>query len=278
MRRSLRSGLFCLFTVCFLVLFASCRQTVLPVCEDGLTVTVLDIGKADCILLELDGQAIMIDTGLSETSGEMLRLLDQKSISDLDALIISHFDKDHLGGAAALLQNISVSTVYQPDYAEDSKTYLAYLLALSQTEITPVETTENITFSFADAEITIYAPQEESYENENNYSLMVSLTYGDSRFLFAGDAKSKRLQEFLREEAGTFDFVKMPHHGSFNSSSAAFIQSVSPTYAVITNSATEGAEPELLEELQDFGTETYLTSEGTVVVCSDGDSLQVLQP
>ena len=47
---------------------------------------------------------------------------------------------------------------------------------------------------------------------------------------------------------------------------------------MITNSATEGAEPELLEELQDFGTETYLTSEGTVVVCSDGDSLQVLQP
>ena len=88
-----------------------------------LTVTFLDVGKADCILLEAEGRAAMIDAGNQGDAEEILALLSAKGISSLDFLLLTHLDKDHIGGADALIESVPIGTIYAPDYDKGNKQY-----------------------------------------------------------------------------------------------------------------------------------------------------------
>lgn len=103
-----------------------------------LTVTFLDVGKADCILLEAEGRAAMIDAGNQGDAEEILALLSAKGISSLDFLLLTHLDKDHIGGADALIENVPIGTIYAPDYDKGNKQYDQYIAALTAAGIEPV--------------------------------------------------------------------------------------------------------------------------------------------
>lgn len=243
----------------------------------SIEISSLDVGKADCNIITLGNKVIVIDTGYSSTTETVMQELDGKNIKTIDYLIISHFDKDHVGGAADILNNYQVKNVIEPDYKETSEEMTAYRNALTSAGITPNVLHSDLKLSIGAAEITVMPPKESEYNKDNNYSIIVSLKYLERSFLFMGDAEKLRLQEFTAENSQTYDFVKMPHHGRYNKASESFVKSISPDYAVITCSSDEMPEEDLLNILDTNNVSTYLTVNGKITITSDGHNLDIQQ-
>ncbi|MCD7959671.1 MAG: MBL fold metallo-hydrolase [Ruminococcus sp.] len=118
----------------------------------------------------------------------------------LDDLIITHYDQDHVGGAAKVIRKVGVQTVIAPNYIENSSEYEKYTTAMSDTGITPILLTKNMTFTLDDVVFTVYASHPENYtENkDNNSSLVVWIEHGENTFLFMGDAMEERITELMQ--------------------------------------------------------------------------------
>ena len=249
---------------------------------DSLTVTIPSIGKADCSILIQGDQVMVIDCGEAENSGEILQTLKGLGVTRIDCLVITHFDKDHVGGAAAILNALSVSQVLEPDYTPEnpqSESYLAYRQALTDTKVPCLQVTDSKTFSLGTASVTVTGTGGKTYDKnvDNNNSLLVSVTHGDNRLLFAGDMEKQRIRDLLDTGIAQYDFLKVPHHGVYNNALPDFFQAVGMQYAVITCSEKNPADPETLSALAERNGKTYLTSDGQVTVASMASGLHIRQ-
>lgn len=241
-----------------------------------MTVTVLNVGSADCIVMQTSNHTVMIDTGTDDESDTILSFLKENMISRIDYLIITHFDKDHVGGADKIIDAVEIGQVIQPDYVRDSKQYKEYAEAIKGKQTSVTKQTEDMEFVLDGVEIAIYVPVADFVVgDDNNYSLVTSVIHGENSFLFAGDAEEIRLQELLDKGIGEYTFIKVPHHGKAEDNSEAFFSVVNPQYAVITCSIEEPAEDEMIELLEGIGTEVFLVSDGTVTCISDGVQISV---
>ena len=267
-----------------LLLLAGCGQT-----EGGrrfsrrhselpeLKVTFFDVGKGDAILLETEEEAVLIDTGYDDTADVILDYLEENGIGALDCLVITHFDKDHVGGADRILEAVEVERVLEPDYESDSGQTREYKEALEALGLEPEKVTDTLALDFPGTECTVYPPRQEDYEEEDNdFSLVISLRFGNEGFLFAGDCEKERLSELLAEKDLELrhQVLKVPHHGREEKNSDKFLLAVSPEAAVITCSEEKEPDKEILELLSQLGADVYLTSEGTVTCVTDGSSLE----
>ena len=245
-----------------------------------LKVTFFDVGKGDAILLETEGETMLIDTGYDDTADVILDYLEEEEIRDLDWLVITHFDKDHVGGADRILEAVEVERVLEPDYESDSGQTREYKEALEALGLEPEKVTDTLVLDFPGTECTVYPPRQEDYEEEDNdFSLVISLRIGNEGFLFAGDCEKERLSELLAEKDLELrhQVLKVPHHGREEKNSDKFLLAVSPEAAVITCSEKKEPDKEILELLSQLGAEVYLTSEGTVTCVTDGSSLEFFQ-
>ena len=175
---------------------------------------------------------------------------------------------------------VEVGEILQPDYVSESGQYLEYREALEQAGKEPVLVTETWTLSLGNAELVVYPPQQEEYkEEDNDFSLVISMTYKERRFLFAGDSERERLEELLNQTEFDLrhDLLKVPHHGRKEKNSEEFLKAVSPEIAVITCSSERPADDKVLNILKSLDTNTYLTSEGTITCLSDGKELKIWQ-
>lgn len=245
-----------------------------------LKITFFDVGKGDAVLLESEGQTMLIDTGYDDTADVVLEYFETEDIQTLDYLVITHFDKDHVGGADKILETVEVQEVLEPDYESDSKQTEQYKEAMAAKGITPEKVTDTTDVPFAGADCTVYPPRQEDYEEEDNdFSLVLSVTFGEERFLFAGDCEKERLSELMAEEDLNLrhQVLKVPHHGREEKNSDKFLLAVSPEAAVITCSEEEAPDREILDLLAQLGAEVYLTSDGTVTCVTDGSALRFSQ-
>lgn len=241
--------------------------------DPPVDITVMNMGKADCILIQLQDKAIMIDTGLNKSGKEIVSRLQENNIDTLQYLILTHMDKDHIGGADTVIDNIKINNLIQADYIKESKQYNQYEESIKENNIIPVLLHEKISTEINGAEINIYPAQKNYYEQSNDYSIIVDLKYGEYNFLFAGDAEDERVKEFFNDNPTKYTFVKMPHHGRYDSMSEKFIESVSPRYAAITCSNEEKPDNEIINILKKNNVKTYLTSDGDIEIKTDGKSI-----
>ena len=126
------------------------------------------------------------------------------------------------------------------------------------------------------AQITLLPGEQAEYEESNDYSIFLELLYGQTSFLFAGDAEETRLAEYLASpDLRRYDVLKVPHHGRACAQSEAFFTSVSPKYAVITCDEDDMPDDSVVEFLQALGAKVYGTVYGQVVLTSDGLQVSV---
>lgn len=240
-------------------------------------ITFMNVGKADSIFLSIDDKNIMIDTGLNSTKDNVVSQLKEKNIDSIDYLILTHMDKDHIGGADAILNEFKVDNVIQADYSKDSKQYNQYIKAIEKNNITPILIHDNINVKTDNAEINIYPALKKSYSQSNDYSIIVSINYGKYNFLFAGDAEEERLAEFINSNNEKYTLVKMPHHGKINSLSEKFIKSINPSYSIITCSDEELPDEDTIKLLNKYNVKNFLTKDGEIVVKTDGNNISISQ-
>lgn len=245
-----------------------------------LTMSFLDTGKSDCIIIEAGESMVVNDAADADDTETICAFLDERGKTQIAYLILSHFDKDHIGSAAALVSRYEVGCVLMPDYKEESEPYLALMRALEATGTESRRLRESFTFSLEGTDFSVDAPRERVYDNDNNYSLITCVMRGDTRFLLMGDAKKQRTGEFLETKAAKerYDLIKMPHHGNYTKNLETLFETAKPRYAVLTADPERlRVEEETVALLDDYGCEVYYTDEGTVTVVSDGENLRIEQ-
>lgn len=238
-----------------------------------------DAGKADAILISYNKKYIMIDTGEQSLSDEILTYFKNSNIDKLDYLIITHFDKDHVGSASKIIDDLEIDNIFQSNYPKDSEYYTNYLNSLSKKNITPETIVNDKEFTVDELNIKIYGPKKVYDKNEsNNSSLITSVIYNNNSFLFMGDAQNARIKDFLEEDNNSsYDFLKVPYHGRYLKRFDDLLDGRNIKYAVITSSDKEGEDNQTIESLDNNNIHYYLTRNGQIDILSDGKNIKVNQ-
>ena len=240
-----------------------------------MTVTFFDVGKADSIVINTENSTVIIDCGEKGDGKEIVQFLEDKGITTVDYLIITHYDKDHVGGASKVIKSLDVKNVLAPDYDEESDEVEKYQKALAGKNITPQRLTSDISFELDGASYDIIAPEETFYgeDNDNDFSLVTKMVYHDVSFLFTGDAMEQRLDEIM--DIGKCNLLKVPYHGRKLDNFKDFLQNVQPDCAVVCTSANEFSS-KTENALSDLNIKTYATCyNGRITASSNGVDLSI---
>lgn len=244
--------------------------------QGELSVTYLDVGQGNAVVIRQGNQTMLIDGGPRESSSFVVSYLKQQGIQKLDYVLISHFDEDHLAGAIGALYNFPVGTLITADYETDSSIYDSYKEAVEEKGYEPVHPSLGDTFSLGDGSFRIISPVSYGHEDENQDSVGIILEMGSDRFFIGGDIGLEGEKEIL--EAGVdiqADVMLMNHHGSHVS--REFFQAVNPSWAVI--SCGEGnsyghPRQDTVELIQESQVSLFRTDrQGTITAVSQGQGI-----
>ncbi|MBR3474142.1 MAG: MBL fold metallo-hydrolase [Oscillospiraceae bacterium] len=245
--------------------------------QPQLQVFFFSCGKADAMLLTTEHGAVLLDAGNKGFGKEILAYCRDKGIYSLDYLILSHFDKDHIGGAPRVLQGLPVRQLLQPDGPGEGSAWENYAAALQELGVEPVTVREDLSFTLDGVRFTVNPPKASNYADSaaNNVSLIVSVECGDCRLLFTGDAENLRLEEWTAAHRERCDFIKMPHHGAWHRALEPLLTQAQPSYALITCSDAEPEEAKTLRKLEKLDVQVFLTRLGPVLLDCDGRSISL---
>lgn len=235
----------------------------------------IDVGQGDSEFIELpDGKTLLIDGGPTDAGEKVLSYIKDLGYSRIDYVVATHPHEDHIGGLTTVISSLEVGELWAPDASTNTETFENFLDAIESRGIETHGASAGKSIGESDLySIQILGPQGgASYDDLNDASAIVLLTYGQNRFLFTGDASSSLISQACNTHV---DVLKVGHHGSRTSTNAALATSLSPTYAVISygigNSYGHPTQ-EALDALS--GTTVYGTGvNGTVTIESDGTSL-----
>jgi beta-lactamase superfamily II metal-dependent hydrolase len=221
----------------------------------------------------------MIDTGEDKNVNDISDFMRDAGYDKIDTLILTHPDKDHIGGASEIISSFNVSTVIEGAYAPLTEDYTLYHMTMEDMNINPIILNGNYSFEFDGCEFLIDAPKKQKYteKQSNNSSLVVSLTCGERRFLFCGDAMELRLAELTESEIGAHDFVKLPYHGNYLENYREFLDEVKPKYGAITCSGKNPTDDRTIDLLIEYMVHAYQTKNGNINVLCDENKITITQ-
>ena len=271
-----------IMSLLMLLPFAGCAQgQTEESSKPTIEITVFSIGKADSILVRTGDNTMLIDCGEESDEEYILSELEKRSITHLDVLQITHFDKDHVGSAAAVAGKLDIDKIIYPDYEGTRSEYSKFMQAIEgHSDSSAVS--EIISGALGEAQYTVYpAESPENYysddsEYDNEMSLVTKLSFGSKTFLFTGDAEKKRLKSMIKQDVDwSCDWIKLPHHGRYCKQLSGFLSQCAPTYSVMTISSAEPAEDDTIALLKELNIQSFDTLSGNVVTVCDGETITV---
>ena len=247
--------------------------------NDLLKVHYLDVGQGDSIFIELpNNETMLIDAAESYQSENIINYLKNLNYQKIDYVIGTHPHTDHIGGLKDIINTFEIGKIYMPKVVSTTKTYESLLMAIKDKNLKINTAKAGTSIIDTDAlKINILAPNNSTYTELNNYSVVTKITYGTTKFLFMGDAE--KLSENEIKEDVTADVIKIGHHGSNTSSSIDFIKKVNAKYGIISvglNNKYNLPKEETITNWENSGTKIYLTSiNGTITAISDGTNIKI---
>ncbi len=257
-------------------------QTAYGIGENELAVSFIDVGQGDSALISTpDGHHMLIDAGYAEYGETVCDYLASFGVDKLDYAVFTHPHEDHIGGAAEVISRFEVDNFIIPDCEHTVYSYYNMLDAIDKSGADVIFAEAGYEFTMGDAEIKILSPIYDEYEGLNEYSVVLHITYGDTSFLFTGDAEVNNEYDMIEnfgKKALSADVLKVGHHGSSTSSCDAFLNAVSPSVAVVScGYANDYGHPhdEIVEALMIRNITLLQTFEdGNIVIASDGESIR----
>ena len=251
----------------------------------GLTLRVIDVGQAQSLLLTCGEDAILVDAGEYAAGGRVLAALSRAGVKSLTAAILTHPHGDHYGGMRTMLEKTPAAAFYTSAVPENqlptTQSYEKLLSTLSEQAIPAAYLFAGDTIPLGDATVTVLSPARgTTWENLNNYSLVLRVTYGNTAFLLMGDAEAEVEETLLAVKTElAADVLVVGHHGSATSSSENFLKAVAPRYAILSvgeDNSYNLPNTGVLTRLKEQGAALYRTDlQGTVTVTSDGENLTI---
>ena len=250
--------------------------------QGSLEVMFIDVGQGDSTLISCNGHYMLIDGGDSNKSNTIYTVLKKKGITHLDCIVATHPDSDHIGGLPGALSYADCDVIYSPVKKSDGKAFNKLNNAAQKKNI-PVEVPEvGKKIYLGNAVLTVLGPTDiEPSMDTNNISIVLRMDYGNTSFLFTGDAEQEEQQLLMWNcyDMLNVDCLKASHHGSHNGADYAFIAAVSPKITVIScgkDNSYGHPHEEAMSLLKKSGTDLYRTDmQGDIYVISDGKNLTV---
>ena len=253
--------------------------------EGSIEIYIFDVGQADCTLIRSEAGNILIDAGDTDTQDEVVEMILSAGVSELEYVIFTHPDSDHIGGADEVVKGIDIKNVILPVVDESdiptTRVYENMIASIEEREsINVIAAESGAEYAIGELKMKILAPNSDNYSNINDYSVSARFDFGSTSFLFTGDALEKSEGEMLDVWPVSeldCDFFQAGHHGAANANTLDFIKAVSPDIvAVSCGKDNKYGHPteEALAAYASVGATVYRTDElGTIVFTSDGTTI-----
>jgi beta-lactamase superfamily II metal-dependent hydrolase len=249
-----------------------------------LTVAYLDVGQGDSILIRSpNGQIMLIDGGRSVNLAQQVIIpqLQAWGASQVDVLIPTHPDADHISGLVGMVENYPVKLAALTGQVHATQIYERLLTGIRDKNIDALQVRTSTPIPFdSTVRIDVLGPDDDAVQSDdtNNASIVIKLTYGQTSFLFTGDAEMPENQVILGHGFDVRSTVlKLGHHGSRTSTTESWLRAVQPQLGIISvgaNNSFGHPHPEVIAALKAVGVPYLRTDEhGTITITSDGTQI-----
>ena len=243
--------------------------------SDNLKVYFIDVGQADCILIEKNNEYALIDAGNNRDGKKLVEYFNSLSITNFKYVIGTHPHEDHIGGMDDIIRNFNVEHYLMPDLVTPTPTFQEILEELEKKGLKYEVPEIDSTFNLADVKFTtIFIDNNE--EDLNNSSIVLKLSYKNISYLFMADAEDIVEKQILNKNIKS-DVLKVGHHGTKYATSKEFLNVVQPKYSVITvgkNNDYGFPKQQVLNRLYNSGSKVFRTdTRGTIITTTDGKNI-----
>ena len=243
--------------------------------KDNFKIYFLDVGQADSILITNNNENLLIDAGNNEDGKKIVDYFKSLGITSFKYVVGTHAHEDHIGGMDDIIRNFNIEHFLMPDEVTTTKTFEDVLDALYERNISFETPNINDSFTLSESKIEVlYVGSDE--EDLNNSSIVLKLTYKNTKYLFMADATNE-VERMILDNDLSCDVLKVGHHGSQYSTSAHFLKAAYPKYAIISvGKDNEYGHPKkiTINKLERIKTKVYRTDiDGTIILKSNGKDI-----
>lgn len=267
---------------------ASAESAQMPAVDAGLLVSFLDVGQGDSAFLRSpSGKTMLVDGGPEGSFPVIDHYLTSLGVVGLDVVVASHLHSDHIGGLISVVDTYPIGDFYYPPFDAESDTYFRLLDALKESQTTvkqPLAGVNTLIPWDDQVEVRILSPYDTIYQDFNDTSYIIRISYGNTAVLLTGDATELAEKLALKAQPNHLfraDVLKVAHHGSSDATFEKFLDTVSPAIAVISvGKDNDYGHPHdsLLDRLNERGITVYRTDQdGTITLLLDGTSVRVIK-
>lgn len=247
-----------------------------------LEVHYIDVGQgASQLIIAPNGSIMLIDGGNNDDEQRVVKYLKEQGVTKVDILVGTHPDADHVGGLDAVVDAFEIGSIYMPKVTSNTKTFESLLNSIANKSLKVTTAKAGVNLNL-DEQLTVnmIAPIN-TYDDANEMSAVIKLTFGDTSFLFTGDAEAKSENDLLADGTNLkSDVLLIGHHGSNSSTSKSFLDAVSPEFAVIQVGKNSYGHPtsEIIKRLMDKKIKIYRNDEqGNIIFTSTGKKITTSQ-
>ncbi len=251
--------------------------------ESEFAVYYLDVGQSDCSVIVSNDEVMVIDTGSYPRYNHIVETLYSLNIDKIDYLVITHPHSDHYGGAERLLDKFSIYNIIIPsvsfEHNVENEALCRLFNIVAEKGVNPISAQTIEKFNLGGSTVEVLAPFK-SYNELNNMSVVLKVTYGETSFLFQGDAEEMVEKDLIEANVDlSANVLKVGHHGSKTSTTDAYLNAVKPELAIIScgEENTYGhPRVTVIDNLEKNHIKHYITAiNGDIVVESDGTEIKV---